>query len=111
MEKTMLQQRIEEKAEQMLEKEFNDFIKLLGGNVFGRELKISIGDGKKMKFINSHGYTGGTFFNGSLKGVTDYGNNLTNIQQLIDNRRAELVEEVTDELLDKINLLTEFINH
>jgi hypothetical protein len=108
----LLEQRIQQKAKERFEKEFSDFTQLISSNPIGQKLQITVNksEGVMMSLVCSYGTTGATFFNRRFENITEYGNNLTNIQAIREILIAQFIKEETDTLLTKLDVLRDFLN-
>ena len=98
----VLQSRIESKAKERFTTDFENLAELIRNNPIGRDLRID-----KLMLINTSGTVSDTFFNRSR--ITEIGKERTNIEEIKDKLIEKYIKEETDNLLSKLEILSEYI--
>lgn len=97
MEKTYIERKIEAQAEEQLEKEYNDLRNYLYQNKLTIDLKIGgvgLRDGVKGPVPEKHNLNSESFKNSPV---------MSNISEILEKRKKEIIKERTDELLRKLD--------
>ena len=106
MEKSILEQRIEEKAEERFKEEFESLITAIERNEVGKRLFFKAGNDEKIKLTNNRTGTRGNFSYLNLYGSYDSQNekiiDLTNIEEVKETVLKQYIAEETDNILNKL---------
>ena len=95
MSKSILEKRIEEKAEKRVKQEYKDLIKYLNESKIAKYIKVTIGEEK----INLSNF-GSNF--GLLNGDMSSQANRTNIFEVIEQLEKDYIQQETDTLLENL---------
>ena len=106
MEKTILEKRILEKAEERTKKEYEDFINFLQKNDFGRELEVFVNDETSIP-ISNFGCNYGLFNHDCLRNRNV---NITNLEKVYNEILEKNIKIVTDEILNKLKSIEYLFN-
>lgn len=106
MEKTILEKRILEKAEERTKKEYEDFINFLQKNDFGRELEVFVNDEISIP-ISNFGCNYGLFNHDCLRNSNV---NITNLEKVYNEILEKNIKIVTDEILNKLKSIEYLFN-
>lgn len=100
----ILQKRIEERAFERFNRDFNELAKVIAENPIGGRLKIC-----DNRLANMSGYAGGAILNrGHLDKVS---NEITNIVEVKDFLMKEYIKQETDAILRDISILNSFLGN
>lgn len=105
MDKTVLEKRIEERANERFEKEFKEFVNYVYLHPVGKRLTITIGD-RNVPIVN-FGKNYGLFNEDGLKNKRSEN---TNLQLVRDQLLEEYRKEETDDLLNKLDSIGYLFN-
>jgi len=102
-EKSYLEEKIEEKAQKLLEKEWREFINYCSKHPIGKRLEI---EGHRVFAGQSSGQCGDDIFSWWYPNqYTDKARELSNSYEILAKRKQEIIEEETDKLLKKMKEL------
>lgn len=105
MDKTILEKRIKERAEERFDNEFREFVKYIYNHPIGGRLKVKIGDSNIP--IANFGRNYGLF---NEEGIQNKHSDNTNLQLVKMSLLREYEKEETDEILKKLENLGYLFN-
>ena len=112
MDTAFIQKRINEKAEDRLEKEYNDFLRTLYNNPFAGGLKIGVAmevegkfASKQIELVSGNEHNAAIFTPG-VQNIKDREG--INLKEIIDSRREQLIKEETDLLMKQLEGVQHF---
>lgn len=99
MNKSVLEKRIKERAEEKTKEEYNDFVNMLEKNKFGKLLEVKFEDDKSIPLAD-FGCNNGLLNHDCLKNSNAV---RTNLEEVYNKFLEENIREETDKILSKLD--------